>query len=90
MQPYLTYEAFGAIGDGIHDDMPAIVKTHEEANRLDLAVKAKNGACYYISPKKATAVICTDPVPNSSLMTGTVRNCTLMYSTLPLKKKMCP
>ncbi|MBQ7915677.1 MAG: hypothetical protein IJ315_02670 [Firmicutes bacterium] len=60
MQPYLTYEAFGAIGDGIHDDMPAIVKTHEEANRLDLAVKAKNGACYYISPKKATAVICTD------------------------------
>ena len=60
MQEYLTYESFGAVGDGVHDDMPAIVKTHQMANALTLPVKAKAGACYYISPKKAVAEICTD------------------------------
>ncbi len=60
MQQYLTYETFGAVGDGIRDDMPAIVRTHEEANRLGLPVKAKAGAHYYISAKAATAVITTD------------------------------
>ena len=59
MDNYLTYEQFGAVGDGHADDMPAIVRTHEEAARLGLPVKAKTGAHYYISPKAATAVICT-------------------------------
>ena len=29
----LTYEEFGAVGDGINDDLPAIVACHAEANR---------------------------------------------------------
>ena len=60
MTEYITYEMFGASGDGIADDMPAIVKAHEEANRRNMPVKAKEGAAYYISPKDRTAVIKTD------------------------------
>ena len=56
----VTYEAFGAVGDGRHDDMPAIAAAHEEANRRGLPVRAKEGAVYYIAPKAATAVIRTD------------------------------
>ncbi len=57
---YITYENFGAIGDGITDDMPAIRAAHEEANRQNLPVRAKAGATYYISPKVCTATIQTD------------------------------
>ncbi len=60
MKEYITYEMFGAAGDGIRDDMPAIVKAHAEANIRNIPVKAKEGACYYISPKALTAVIMTD------------------------------
>lgn len=59
MAEYLTYEMFGAVGDGVQDDMPSIVKTHEEANRLQMPVKAKAGAVYYISPANRTAVVHT-------------------------------
>ena len=59
MTDFLTYEQFGAAGDGIADDMPAIVRTHAEANRLGLPVRARAGARYYISPKNATAEIRT-------------------------------
>lgn len=60
MTEYITYEMFGAVGDGIADDMPALVSAHEEANRRCLPVRAKAGAVYYISPKDRTAVIMTD------------------------------
>ena len=56
----ITYEAFGAAGDGVQNDMPAIVAAHEEANRLGLVVRAKEGAVYFIAPQAATAVIRTD------------------------------
>ena len=56
---YITYEMFGAKGDGQTDDMPAIVRAHAEANRRGLPVKASPGAAYYISPRRATAVIRT-------------------------------
>jgi len=59
MSDFITYEMFGAVGDGIHDDMPAIVKAHEEANRLHLPVKARAGAIYYISPRDLTAAVQT-------------------------------
>lgn len=59
MNEFLTYETFGAVGDGVTDDMPAIVRTHAEANRLALPVRAKEGATYYISPKNATATVQT-------------------------------
>ncbi len=59
MEKFLTYEMFGAVGDGRTDDMPAIVRTHDEANILSLPVKAKEGAVYYISPKALTASVRT-------------------------------
>ena len=45
---YITYEKYGAVGDGVHDDMPAIVAAHEAANEKGLPVKVKSGKCYYI------------------------------------------
>lgn len=59
MPEFLTYEMFGAIGDGQADDMPAIVRTHAEANRRHLPVKARDGAVYYVSPRHLTALVQT-------------------------------
>jgi len=44
----VTYEAFGAVGDGKTDDVPAIYQAHEFANNENLPVKARDGATYYI------------------------------------------
>ena len=59
MPSFITYESFGAVGDGRTDDLPAIVKAHQEANRLHLPVKAQAGATYYLSPKGLTATVQT-------------------------------
>ncbi len=59
MEKYLTYEQFGAIGDGTTDDFDAIIACHEQANKSGVSVKAKDGARYYIK-KIATAEIKTD------------------------------
>lgn len=57
---YLTYEEFGAVGDGKNDDFDAIIACHEEANKTGTPVKARDGAIYYIGGRDATAVIKTD------------------------------
>ncbi len=57
---YVTYEAFGAVGDGKTDDMEAIVKTHEYANTNSLSVFANETAAYYIGGANKTATIMTD------------------------------
>ena len=57
---YLTYEEFGAKGDGVHDDFPSIIACHEEANIRNLPVRARDGASYYISGSNKTAIIKTD------------------------------
>ena len=57
---FLCYEDFGAKGDGVADDLHAIVACHEEANRTGTPVKARDGARYYIGTKKMTAHIKTD------------------------------
>ena len=57
---YVTYEQFGAVGDGETDDFEAIVKTHEHANANGLSVFANETATYYIGGKDKTAVIMTD------------------------------
>ncbi|MBQ3015937.1 MAG: hypothetical protein IJD79_04075 [Clostridia bacterium] len=48
---YVTYEEFGAIGDGKADDFEAIEKAHIYANANALSVKAKSDATYYIADK---------------------------------------
>ena len=57
---YLTYEQFGAKGDGVTDDFPAIIATHAAANEKGLPVKATGGKTYYIGNSTGTAVIRTD------------------------------
>jgi len=45
---YVTYEDFGAVGDGKTEDFGAIYKTHEYANAHGLTVKGTPGKTYYI------------------------------------------
>ncbi len=56
----VTYEAFGAVGDGVHDDLPAICKAHAYANEHGLCVTSKPGATYHLGGKALTAIIATD------------------------------
>ena len=57
---YVTYEDFGAVGDGKTDDFEAVVKTHEYANANGLSVLANETAAYYIGGADKTACIMTD------------------------------
>ena len=65
----VTYEAFGAIGDGVNDDLPAICEAHEYANAHGLSVKTKPDATYHLGGKALTAIIATDTDWNTSRFT---------------------
>lgn len=56
----VTYEAFGAVGDGKTDDLPAIRDAHAHANRHGLKVRSKPDATYHLGRRAITAVIATD------------------------------
>lgn len=56
----VTYEAFGARGDGVNDDLPAICKAHDYANRHGLPVRSDPKATYHLGRQALTAVIATD------------------------------
>jgi len=56
----IRYSDFGARGDSKTDDINAIAAAHAFANQHGLAVKADEGATYYIGGKNRTAVIRTD------------------------------
>lgn len=55
----VTYEAFGAVGDGVADDLPAICKAHAHANEQGLPVRTNPTATYHLGRKALTAVIQT-------------------------------
>ncbi|MBR2460782.1 MAG: hypothetical protein IKB34_06100 [Clostridia bacterium] len=57
---YLTYEEFGAVGDGVHDDHEAIIACHDAANLQKIPVRASDNATYYIGGKSKAAVVKTD------------------------------
>lgn len=57
---YITYENFGAKGDGVTDDMPAIVAAHAAANAKGLPVRAEDGKTYFIGNASLKAEIRTD------------------------------
>jgi hypothetical protein len=59
-EPAVTYEAFGATGDGLTDDLPAISRAHAHANENALPVRSKPGATYHLGRKAITAVIMTN------------------------------
>jgi hypothetical protein len=56
----VSYEAFGAVGDGVADDLPAIVAAHAFANARGLPVKTRPDATYHLGRRALTAVIATD------------------------------
>ena len=57
---FVSYEQFGAKGDGVTDDFDAIVACHDYANANNIPVKATDGATYYISGKAQHATIKTN------------------------------
>ena len=65
----VTYEAFGAVGDGVNDDLLAICKAHEYANAHGLSVKTRPDATYHLGGKALTAIIATDTDWNTSRFT---------------------
>ena len=60
---YVTYEEFGAVGDGVHDDWEAIRDAHNYANerrKEGYAVKATEGKTYLIRDIEKPTFIMTD------------------------------
>lgn len=62
----VTYEQFGALGDGQHDDLPAIVAAHAHANEHGLPVRTRPDATYHLGARALTAIIQTDTDWNTS------------------------
>lgn len=65
----VTYEVFGAIGDGVADDLPAICEAHAYANAHSLPVQTKADAIYHLGRRALTAIIATDTDWNTSRFT---------------------
>lgn len=56
----VTYEKFGAAGDGLTDDLPAICAAHDYANQHGLPVRSNPGATYHLGRRALTAIIQTE------------------------------
>ena len=59
-EAFVSYEKFGAVGDGKTDDQAAIVKAHAYANEKGLPVKVADDKTYYIGGGRNPIVIKTD------------------------------
>ena len=57
---FVTYEDFGAAGDGETDDSKAILDAHNEANGKGIPVLTREGATYYIGKSSKLVKIKTD------------------------------
>ncbi len=66
---HVDYEAFGASGDGVTDDLPAICAAHEYANEHGLEVRSRPDATYHLGRRALTAVIATNTDWNTSRFT---------------------
>jgi hypothetical protein len=53
----VTYEQFGAVGNGLTDDLPAIVEAHAFANERGLPVRSNPEATYHLGRRAMTAII---------------------------------
>lgn len=62
----VTYEMFGAVGDGVTDDLPAIVAAHAHANEKGLPVRSRADATYHLGTRALTAIIQTNTDWNTS------------------------
>ncbi len=79
---HVSYEDFGASGDGVSDDLPAICRAHEHANSHGLSVRSKPGATYHLGAQALTAKIATDTDWNTSRFT--IDDTQVADHTLPL------
>ncbi len=57
---HVDYESFGAAGDGVTDDLPAICQAHAFANARGLPVRSRPDATYHLGRRALTAAIATD------------------------------
>lgn len=57
---FVSYEDFGAVGDGVTDDLHAICEAHAHANAGGISVKTKPDATYHLGSRALTAIIATD------------------------------
>lgn len=87
---YVTYEEYGAVGDGVHDDWEAIRDAHNFANERrteGYAVKGKAGATYYIRDITKPTFIMTDvdwtdvsfTIDNRGMTKGCERCCRIFH-----------
>ncbi len=60
IKDYVSYEEFGAKGDGVTDDIEAIKAAHEYANEHKVNVRSNPHATYYIGPRPITACVKTN------------------------------
>ena len=67
---FVTYEEFGAVGDGKANDFSAIYAAHNHANEKGLPVKAEAGKTYYISDTRIDGVIESVKIRTDSDWTG--------------------
>ena len=65
----VDYESFGAKGDGVTEDMPAICAAHEYANERGLPVRARPDAAYHLGGRPLTAAVETDTDWNTARFT---------------------
>ncbi len=65
----MTYEEFGATGDGVTDDLDAICAAHEHANARGLRVRSHPQATYHLGRRALTVKIATDTDWNTSRFT---------------------
>ena len=67
---YVSYEEFGAVGDGIAEDFEAVYKAHVYANESGLPVKARSGAKYYLHSNVIDGEVKTIPIMTDVDWTG--------------------
>ena len=67
---FVTYEEFGAVGDGKTNDFPAIYAAHNYANEKGLTVKAAEGKIYYISDTRIDGEVKSATIKTNVIWTG--------------------